>query len=109
MRLVIWILLGLLVGSCSKKVHTSAKSILLEQLRNTHTNEDWYVPLKTATQGLTAEQANWKDSTDNHSIGELVSHLIFWNERILAAFQGNAVADFSGNNEETFAKFNTIS
>lgn len=96
-------------AGCSKRVHAPpVRLILLEQLRNTSTNEDWFVPLKKATSGLTAEQANWQDSTDNHSIGQLVSHLIFWNERILTAFQAKTAADFNSDNEVTFRRFTTI-
>ena len=83
-------------------MHTVVKMILLEQLRNTHTNEDWYMPLKDATAGLTAQQANWKDNTDNHSIGQLVSHLCYYNERVLSAFEDNKMPDFAGENERTF-------
>ncbi len=85
-------------------MHILVKSILLEQLRNTHTNEDWFVPLKDATTGLTAQQANWKDNTDNHSIGQLVSHLSFYSERVFSAFEANAMPDFAVKNEKTFIK-----
>jgi hypothetical protein len=95
-----------LLTACSSKHESSElKSFLGEHLKNSYDKKNWYVPLKIATEGLTAEQANWKDSAGNHSIGELVSHLIFWNERNLIAFQGNKPPDFSGNNEETFQKF----
>lgn len=111
MKISFWLGILLVMFSCSnvtKKaaVKPSLRSILLEQLRNTHTNKDWYIPLNTAVEGLTAEQANWSDNTDNHSIGQLVSHLTFWNERSLIAFHGNTLPDFSDNNEETFAAFN---
>lgn len=99
---LIYILPAFLTSYCFGQTSPSIKSILLEQLKNTHTNQNWFVPLKQATQGLTADQANWKDTTDNHSIGQLVSHLIFYNERVLNAFQGNNVPDFTGENEETF-------
>jgi hypothetical protein len=81
------------------------KSIVLQQLKSSHNEANWYAPMNSAVQGLTAEQANWKDSTANHSIGQLVSHLIFWNERNLIAFNGGKAPDFSGNNEETFTRF----
>ncbi|WP_157815907.1 DinB family protein [Spirosoma pollinicola] len=104
------ILLWASILSCYKQVHPpTVRTILLEQLKNTHTNEDWFTPLKKATGGLTAIQANWRDSTVNHSIGQLVSHLIFWSERVLTAFQGNTAPDFSGNNEETFERFTNVS
>jgi uncharacterized damage-inducible protein DinB len=96
----------LLIG-CSSQPDSSLKPLLLDKLKSSYDNEAWFAPLKKATTGLTAEQANWKDSTGNHSIGQLVSHLIFWNERNLMAFQGNTPPDFTGNNEETFDKFTT--
>ena len=55
------------------------KSILLEQLKTTHNVKDWFVPPTIAVAGLTAEQANWKDNSNNHSIAQLTTHLIFWN------------------------------
>ena len=96
----------MLSGCSSKTDNPTVKSLLLEQLRNTHTNKDWYVPTNIAVEGLTTDQANWKDSTSNHSINELVSHLVFWNERILIAFHGDTPPDFDDNNELTFNKLN---
>jgi hypothetical protein len=79
------------------------KSVLLEQLKTTHTQEDWFVPVKIAIEGLTPEQASWKDETENHSIVQLVNHLIFWNQQQLAKFKGEKPADFNGDNKQTFA------
>ena len=81
------------------------KSILLEQLRTTHNVKDWFVPANIAVAGLTPEQASWKDGSGNHSVGQLAYHLIFWNQRELARFKGEAPAKFSGNNDETFNNF----
>jgi uncharacterized damage-inducible protein DinB len=78
------------------------KSILLEQFQTTHANQDWFVPASKAVEGLTAEQALWKDGKGNHSIAQLVSHLIFWDQEALARLQGKPVAQFSGKNDETF-------
>jgi uncharacterized damage-inducible protein DinB len=80
------------------------RSILLEQLKTIHNQKDWFVPASVAVEGVTAEQAEWKDKSGNHSIRELVSHLIFWNERALDQFQGEKLPAFDGNNEETFIK-----
>ncbi len=79
------------------------KSILLEQLRGTHNQEEWFVPVKIAIEGLTPEQAAWKDENENHSIVQLVNHLIFWNQQQLAKFKGEEPVQFSGDNKETFA------
>jgi len=79
------------------------KAILLEQLKTTHNVKDWFVPVNTALEGLTAEQALWKDSSGNHSIAQLANHLIFWNEQQLEKFQGKQPAAYSGDNNETFS------
>jgi hypothetical protein len=81
------------------------KGILLEQLRTTHSQKDWFVPANTALEGLTPEQASWKDGSGNHSIGQLANHLVFWNRQQLAKFRGEQPPKFSGDNEETFNSF----
>jgi uncharacterized damage-inducible protein DinB len=81
------------------------KSVLLEQLRSTHNKKEWFVDAMTAVDGLTPEQASWKDGKGNHSVGQLTYHLVFWNRRSLAKFKGEREAKFSGNNEETFDTF----
>jgi hypothetical protein len=78
------------------------KSVLLAQLKSTHNEQDWFVPCIKALDGLTAEQAMWKEGNADHSIAQLTSHLTFWNARQLAKFTGAAAASYNGNNEETF-------
>lgn len=103
-------LLLMLAAAFAAKAQTNKtptlKSILLEQLKSTHTSEEWFVPANIAIEGLTAEQANWKDSNKNHSIAQLTTHLIFWNEQSLAKFKGETPAAFDGNNKETFSPVN---
>jgi hypothetical protein len=96
----------LLTAHAQKDTTVSLKSILLEQLRTTHNVKDWFVPADSAIAGLTATQAMWKDSTENHSIAQLTTHLIFWNEQILAKFKGEKPAAFNGDNKETFSGVN---
>jgi hypothetical protein len=86
---------------------TTLKGVLLEQLKTTHNVKDWFVPANVAVEGLTAEQANWKDKAGNHSVGQLTYHLVFWNSQELAKFKGEAAAKFSGDNEETFNNFDS--
>ena len=98
---------GILAIGCAKKTEKpNVKSLLLEQLKNTHTDKNWFVPTKVALKDLTYKQANKKDNTGNNSISELVSHMIFWNESNLLSFKGNTLADFNGNNDSTFRKYN---
>lgn len=88
---------------------SSVKAVLLEQLKTTHNKKEWFVPVNIAVEGLTAEQAMWKDSSGNHSAGQLVNHLVFWNAQQLAKFKGEKGEQFSGNNEETFGKLDAAS
>ena len=83
------------------------RSILLEQLRTTHNEKDWFVPITVAVEGLTAEQASWKNGSGNHSVGQLTNHLLFWNGRELAKFKGEPEQKFSGNNDKTFTNFDS--
>jgi uncharacterized damage-inducible protein DinB len=86
---------------------TTLRGVLLEQLRTTHDQKDWFVSIKEAVDGVTAEQANWTDGKGNHSVGQLTYHLLFWNRRALAEFKGEDPGKFSGNNDETFNNFDS--
>ena len=95
----------LLTGNTIFSQNTTAptlKSVLLEQLKTTHNNEDWFVPVNIAIEGLTAGQASWKDASSNHSIAQLVNHLIFWNTEQVAKFKGEKEPAFSADKKETF-------
>ena len=91
------------------KKPTTLREILLSELRSTHNNEDWFVPANIAVKGLTPEQANWRDEKGNHSVGQLAYHLVYWNRRNLARLKGEQLEKFSGNNDETFDKFDSKS
>jgi uncharacterized damage-inducible protein DinB len=82
---------------------TTLRGVLLEQLRTTHDQKDWFVSIKEAVDGVTPEQASWTDGKGNHSVGQLTYHLLFWDRRALIAFKGKDPGKFSGNNEESFA------
>jgi len=81
------------------------RSILLDQLKTTHTEKDWFVTANDAVDGITVEQANWTDGHGNHSVGQLVYHLAFWNAQMLAKFKGETPAKYSGKNDDTFNNF----
>lgn len=101
--LIAFLLCSTNIAHAQKDTTVSLKTILLEQLRTTRNVKDWFVPVDSAIAGLTAAQAMWKDSTENHSIAQLTNHLIFWNEQILAKFKGEKQAAFNGDNKETFS------
>lgn len=95
----------ILLCLCQLASAQDLRSVLLDQLKSTHNNKDWFVPANIAVEGVTPEQASWKDATGTHSVGQLAYHLVFWNERALAELKGEKVAAFNGNNEETFDSF----
>jgi DinB superfamily len=92
-----------------QKPAPTLKSVLLQQLKDTHTNSNWFVCADVALAGVTAEQANWTDGKGNHSVGQLAYHIWFWNDRNLRRLKGEDAGKFSGNNDETFDKFDAKS
>ena len=89
----------------AKKPPTTLRGVLLEQLHTSHDQEDWYVPVSIAVDGLTAEQAMWSPGKGDHSVGQLAYHIWYWDQRTLNDFNGVKNAPFDGNNNETFDNF----
>jgi uncharacterized damage-inducible protein DinB len=109
MKRILPLLLLLAIPLCAqthkKKPPTTLRGVLLEQLRTSHDQEDWYVPVSIAVDGLTREQAMWSPGKGNHSVGQLAHHLWYWDQRALNEFRGEKNPPFDGNNNETFDKF----
>ena len=104
-KLLILVFVLKLTCSLGQSTAPSLRTVLVEQLKTTHNKKEWFVPVNAALEGLTPEQAMWKDGSGNHSIGQLAYHLLFWNQRQLANFKAEKETAFSGNNEETFNGF----
>jgi hypothetical protein len=94
-----------LVSGQTQQQPATLRSLLLHELRTTHNKAEWFVPINTAVEGLTAEQANWQPANGGHSAGQLAYHLLFWNRRNLNNLRGVPDAKFTGDNKETFDKF----
>jgi hypothetical protein len=88
------------------------KSVLLAQLRSTHNKAEWFVPVNTAVAGMTPEQARWipksegpnNPAPEDHSVGMIAYHLLYWNSATLAKLKGEK-APTTSDNTETFNKF----
>jgi uncharacterized damage-inducible protein DinB len=106
---ILLLLLAAIPVYAQDKKPTSLRDVLLAELQTTHDNEDWFVPANIAVKGLTAEQASWTDGKGNHSVGQLAYHILYWNRRNLARLKGEQLDKFSGNNDETFDKFDSKS
>ena len=108
-QILVFLVLSLSLQAFAQNQKTPAtlRSILLDQLKTTHNQKDWFVDANTAVAGLTAEQASWTDGKGNHSVGQLAYHIVFWNQRNLAKFKGETPSKFGGDNEETFNQFDS--
>jgi hypothetical protein len=102
-KCMIVVLLGVSVLAAAQqqpKTPATLKTILVQQLRETHNEKNWFVSAKEATAGLTPEQAAWSDGK-NHSVGQLVQHLNFWNSANLARLKQQSAPKVD-NNDATF-------
>jgi DinB family protein len=104
---VLVLLLSLPSSAQNQPQPATLRSLLLHELRTTHNQAEWFVPISVAVDGLTAEQASWQPSAGGHSAGQLTYHLLFWNRRNLVKFKGETQEKFGGDNDETFVKFDT--
>jgi hypothetical protein len=68
--LVLTVCNAILLQGQTQKPQT-LKGTLLESLRTTHNQKDWFVPVSIAVEGVTPEQAKWQDKSGNHSIGQV--------------------------------------
>jgi hypothetical protein len=94
-------------GAQTQKPAPTLKSVLLDQLRSTHSQSEWFVCANVAVANLTPKQAAWTDGKGNHSVGQLTYHLVFWNQRALQGFRGEKPAKLTGTNDDTFTAFNS--
>lgn len=82
----------------------NTKEFILEQMSACYNKKNWFVPLTDALAGLSFENALWNNGSGNHSIWQIVNHLIFWNERWLMRFRGEVPPKMEGENSETFTQ-----
>jgi len=78
------------------------KEVLLQQFANCYDKNEWFVAVKNAIDGVTAEQAAWKPDGVQHSIRELLSHLIHDTNAFLQRSQGLEYKSQVASNDETF-------
>lgn len=65
-------------------------------------DEDWIVPLSLALEGLTAKQAAWQPQGDNLTIRQYVTHIQYYNQRVLSRHEGGDPGAEADNNLQTF-------
>jgi hypothetical protein len=67
---------GVLAWAQQPKADSQLKTVLMQELRETHNEKNWFVSEKEAVAGLTPDQAAWSDGK-THSVGQLVQHLTY--------------------------------
>lgn len=77
--------------------------LLRRNLQITFDQEDWFVPLRTAVDGVTADQANWRPAGEKaNTIAEIVAHLNFYKGRLLQRLRGEEASYSALSNDDTF-------
>lgn len=79
------------------------KNFLAAQFSSCYDTNAWFVAVKNALSGVTAEQAVWKPEGVDNSIWEIVSHLNFYNYAYVERFKGVDYEYPVDDNDETFA------
>ncbi|MCM3323038.1 DinB family protein [Cytobacillus kochii] len=69
------------------------REVLKEQLNASHHENGWFVSLLNSIVNLSDEEADWKPNEDVHSIHEITTHLLYYNERYLHRFKEESVDD----------------
>jgi uncharacterized damage-inducible protein DinB len=87
-----------------KTITMSIKETLLEQFNTCFETNGWFVAVKNAIAGISAEQAAWKPEGSDNSIWSLLSHMNYYNNAYLERFQGRHFEYDISDNDETFTQ-----
>jgi uncharacterized damage-inducible protein DinB len=81
---------------------TSINKLLLRQFITCYDANSWFVAVRNAVEGLTAQQAAWRPNSTEHSIWQTLEHLTFYNYAYFVRF-GREVYEYpTSDNDETF-------
>ena len=78
------------------------KETLLTQYDRCYNENGWFVAVRNALEGVTAEQAAWKPEGSDNSIWESMSHIRYYNNAYLQRFKGVDYKYDVADNDETF-------
>jgi len=86
----------------------SKKEFILDQLEVCRNVESWIQPLSVALENLSLEDVSWRQNDFTHTIGEIVYHLYFYNERWLRRFNGEIPTEVIESNASTFREMENL-
>lgn len=78
------------------------KETLLKQYDRCYNENGWFVAVRNAVEGVTAEQATWKLEGSDNSIWETLAHISYYNNAYLQRFKGIDYQYDIADNDETF-------
>lgn len=78
------------------------KETLVQQFSTCYDQNGWFVAVRNALEGVTAEQANWKPEGSDNSIWETLAHLSYYNHAYLQRFKGIEYQYTLADNDATF-------
>lgn len=78
------------------------EQMLLKQFDHCYDKNGWFVALKNALEGVTAEQAAWKPEGADNSIWASLNHLNYYNNAYLQRFKGIDYEYSITTNEQSF-------
>lgn len=79
-----------------------AYDYLLQQFTRCYNENGWFVAVRNAVEGVTAEQAAWKPEGSDNSIWESLTHITYYNNAYLQRFKGIEYEYDVADNDETF-------
>lgn len=79
------------------------KELLIDQFDSTYDTNAWFVTIRNAVEGITAEQADWKPAgAEASSIRGFLTHVYYYNFAYLQRFKLGDYEYTKKDNDETF-------
>jgi len=78
------------------------KEVLLKQYDRCYDQNGWFVSVRKALEGVSAEQAIWRPEATDNSVWETLAHLTYYNDAYLQRFKGIPYEYTKADNDETF-------
>jgi uncharacterized damage-inducible protein DinB len=78
------------------------KELLINQFSRCYDENGWFVAVRNAIEGLTAEQAAWRPAGTDNTIRGSLAHLTYYNNAYLQRFKGIEFQYDTTDNDETF-------
>ena len=80
------------------------KETLLRQFDHCWNENGWFVAVRNAVEGVSAEQAAWRPEGTDNTIWESLAHLTYYNHAYLQRFKGVEFQYDTDDNDATFAQ-----